>query len=222
MSVPEIIHRFSFIVGQKKQKISSENNEQRTTNRSGFTLINRGTIKASPTGFTLIELMIAITIIAVLSTVAFVSYSKAQQLGRDAKRKQDLRTIAISLELYKQRNGRYPCAEPWQDSNDTQPWIRDSLLSPNTICDNLKPAFDTNYISALPKDPRSTGSSPSAGGNFVYGYRAFECGTDGSHYILIAELENTSDPDRAILTTPWCGGTYADITSATNKFIIAN
>ncbi len=53
-------------------------------------------------GFTLIELMVAISIIAVLSTIGMVAYSKVQLLGRDARRKQDLRAIAQALEIFYQ------------------------------------------------------------------------------------------------------------------------
>lgn len=176
-------------------------------------------------GFTLIELMIVISIIAIISAVGISTFNQAQMRGRDAKRKQDLRSVAIALELYKQRNGRYPCAQ-WLDSNASPTnWVRDTAQGTGA-CTGTGPAFDQNYINTLPKDPINTGTGPSVANNYVYGYRAYECGSggnpDGQHYILIAELENTNDPDRAPLAgRAWCGGAdYSNITTSTNKFII--
>lgn len=49
-------------------------------------------------GFTLIELMITIAIIAILTTVAIGTYGRVQSSGRDTKRKQDIDAISKVLE----------------------------------------------------------------------------------------------------------------------------
>jgi prepilin-type N-terminal cleavage/methylation domain-containing protein len=49
-------------------------------------------------GFTLVELMIGITIIAILSTVGYVVFSNIQKNARDAKRKEDVNAIAKAYE----------------------------------------------------------------------------------------------------------------------------
>jgi prepilin-type N-terminal cleavage/methylation domain-containing protein len=59
-------------------------------------------------GFTLIELMVAVSIIVILSSVIAISATTSNQQGRDAKRQSDLRSLQAAVELYKQRNGRYP------------------------------------------------------------------------------------------------------------------
>ena len=59
-------------------------------------------------GFTLIELMVTIGIISILSTVAVANVSKSRELARDARRQQDLSTLAAALEIYANRNGKYP------------------------------------------------------------------------------------------------------------------
>ena len=60
-------------------------------------------------GFTLIELMVAITIIAILSTIGYVTYSHAQLAARDARRKNDLRSVAEALTIYYQTHtNQYP------------------------------------------------------------------------------------------------------------------
>lgn len=59
-------------------------------------------------GFTLIELMVTITIIGILATVGAVVYSAAQKATRVSKRLQDIQAIQTALELYKATTGGYP------------------------------------------------------------------------------------------------------------------
>ncbi|NTU73704.1 type II secretion system protein [Candidatus Roizmanbacteria bacterium] len=51
-------------------------------------------------GFTLMELLVVIGIIAILVALGTVSYSTAQKKSRDSKRKSDLKTIQNALEQY--------------------------------------------------------------------------------------------------------------------------
>lgn len=54
-------------------------------------------------GFTLVELLVVTSIIAVLSTIGITTYQEIQSKARDSVRKQDLNTLAIALELYYQK-----------------------------------------------------------------------------------------------------------------------
>ncbi len=59
-------------------------------------------------GFTLLELLVVIAIIAVLISMATVSYSSAQRKSRDSKRKSDLKAVQAALEQYNaDNNGNY-------------------------------------------------------------------------------------------------------------------
>ena len=51
-------------------------------------------------GFTLVELLVVISIIGVLSTLAVVSLNNARQKSRDAKRVSDIKQVQTALELY--------------------------------------------------------------------------------------------------------------------------
>lgn len=94
-------------------------------------------------GFTLIEVLIVISIIGVLTGISTVSYTKSQGKTRDTQRKNDLQTIKSALNLYYQQNSQYPpaCATHAPDqgcySTDPQPWI---------------PSMPS-VINTLPKDP---------------------------------------------------------------------
>jgi len=64
--------------------------------------------KKSFRGFTLIEILIVVAIIAILSSIVLIGIGPTQQLGRDARRVSDLHSIQTALELYYARNGNYP------------------------------------------------------------------------------------------------------------------
>lgn len=60
------------------------------------------------TGFTLIEILLVITVIGLLTGVVTVSYSSVQASARDSVRVSDLNQIKLAFEMYKQENGSYP------------------------------------------------------------------------------------------------------------------
>ncbi len=92
-------------------------------------------------GFTLIELMVVISIIAILSGISIFALNDARVSGRDAKRKADLSQIASGLELYKADCNFYPNSIP-------------SAGNPLT-----GGACNTNtYIEAMPADPDTANS----------------------------------------------------------------
>ena len=97
-------------------------------------------------GFTLLEILVVIGIIAVLAGMGAVSYSTAQKKARDAKRKVDLGAIKNAMEQYYMLcNGLYPQTEGGK--------------VPGTIRANpaVEPACasDTVIMSAAPLDPKA-------------------------------------------------------------------
>ena len=60
-------------------------------------------------GFTMIELLVVISIIGILAALAMVSFTSSQKQARDSQRKSDLRQYSTSLEGFgNQNNGLYP------------------------------------------------------------------------------------------------------------------
>lgn len=86
-------------------------------------------------GFTLIEVLVAATIVALLSTIGLSGYQAITRSGRDALRKSDLEQIRSALEIYKSENGSYP-----------------------TTLSTCVPALPTSYINPYPADPRPVSS----------------------------------------------------------------
>lgn len=66
----------------------------------------------SARGFTLVELLVTVSIIAILSAVGLVVYSSVIKQGRDARRMSDLRSIQSALEQYYADQFGYPSSLP--------------------------------------------------------------------------------------------------------------
>jgi len=63
----------------------------------------------------MIELLVVTTIIILLSTIALVSYSRANVSARNGKRKADLETVRQALVLYRTDSGSYPVTSDFDD-----------------------------------------------------------------------------------------------------------
>jgi len=143
--------------------------------------------KESHQGFTLIELMIAISVVAILSTIGLMLYTNSQKLARDARRKDDLGQIKNALVLYYQDNKKFPDAPSW-------------VMSPGKTT-NWLPALNSGYTDKVPFDPiNSTTSCNMMTDSTCYGYGYYSGDwcypgvTNNQHYLLTSRLENTNDP----------------------------
>ena len=67
-------------------------------------------MKRKLAGFSMIELLVAISIVAILALVVTTNYSRVQASARDQVRSSDLGQIQLALTLYKQEHGSYPDA----------------------------------------------------------------------------------------------------------------
>lgn len=148
-------------------------------------------------GFTLVELLITISIIAILSAIALMTYTYVMKQGRDSKRMSDLRAIQSALEQYYSDQGFYPYFSvgiggvTWPGLDD----IMGSGSFTNLIgnfCDpfSVPPCPSSkSYINSLPHDP--TGST-----RYTYKTIPTNCDNSSSNkctsYCLYAKLENTS------------------------------
>ena len=61
-------------------------------------------------GFSIIELLVTVSILVILVSIALASFGSARESARDSQRQTDLRTVEAALALYKNKYGRYPAA----------------------------------------------------------------------------------------------------------------
>jgi len=139
-------------------------------------------LKNKSKGFTIVELLIVIVVIAILATLVIVTFTGIQQKARDSKRQTDVNALDSHLEAYYANNGYYPTVIDLQSSSFLSTYMKG--LDPNALTD--------------PKGSSITGSAP-ASGTYVYSYQASGTGCDNtaassstnqcSAFTLTAELE---------------------------------
>lgn len=64
-------------------------------------------VKKKTSGFTLFELLVVISIIGILISMAMVSYTNAQKKARDSRAKADVKAMGDSFEQYYAANNAY-------------------------------------------------------------------------------------------------------------------
>jgi prepilin-type N-terminal cleavage/methylation domain-containing protein len=156
----------------------------------------------SKKGFTLIEILVVISIISVLTVISMAAFGATGSKARDSKRKSDIKSIAYALEIYYQKNGRYPCAFIRQTSNGLGNWLKDSNsgVSGAPYCQSgaLGTEFNSDYIKTLPDEPLSSRGDPYSG-NFGYSFETPDncpgAAAIGQYYRLSAILENADDSE---------------------------
>lgn len=78
-------------------------------------------MKKNNSWFTLVELVVVITILAILSSIWFISYQKTIVSARNTTRTTDMANIKISLKNHKLKNWWYPM--PGNPFNITNSWV---------------------------------------------------------------------------------------------------
>lgn len=127
--------------------------------------------KSRSSGFSLIELLIVIAIIATLVTLSVASYTTVNKRSRDTKRKSDIEQLRNALEIYRAENKKYPGAGSgnWTDAG------------------NLSTDLVSTYIAVIPSDPDTS---------LVYRYQATtEIGGDYYSYCLSSKIESENPTD---------------------------
>lgn len=125
-------------------------------------------------GFTLVELMVVISIIGILSAIVYASFGTSRKIARDDIRKTDLKNLQVAIELYKAQNGQYPASGCSTANNKyAGPGVSSD---PYLSCDDYITGLVPDFISVLPKDPNKQGNG------FGYYYRS-----SGTGYKLLAK-----------------------------------
>jgi prepilin-type N-terminal cleavage/methylation domain-containing protein len=133
-------------------------------------------------GFTLIEILVVVTIIAFITTIIIVSITSAQALARDKRRIADFAAYQAALQEYYAQNKSYPNPIPAGSQTEQQTCeslncIYDSSANPPTCtCDvrkennYLQLLKTSGFLSSLPTDPKENT-------NQLYAYAVNDSGT---------------------------------------------
>jgi len=109
-------------------------------------------------GFTLIELMVVISIIALLSSVVFASLKNAREKAVLTKTVGEMKSLQNAIELYKNKNGRYPLDDSPETffTDDVTNDCRSYALY-NYGCSNLDTFLSTALVAdkLIPKIPHA-------------------------------------------------------------------
>lgn len=105
---------------------------------------------SSTSGFTLIELIIVITIIGILASILMANFMTVRGKTRDAVRKKDTEQIRLALEAYRSDAGTYPTSLPACGGQLTFGTSPNQVVYMEKIpCDPLK-GTSYNYNTASP------------------------------------------------------------------------
>lgn len=97
-------------------------------------------MRKKKSGFTLIEMLVVVSVIGIMSFVGIVSYSQAIKKSRDGRRKADLKNIQGALEMYYSSCG----------------FIYPTNLASGIVC----PTGNQTILNPLPVDPKDSSAYP--------------------------------------------------------------
>ena len=146
--LPTLVRSWELVVGSKDKKSTNyELPEKRTTNQFGFTLI---------------ELMVVVVIIAILSIVGLSLYINIQKTARDSVRKQEIDSLAKSIEgSVDPQTGIYTYASA-QFGND-YPHKKPKPIGGHFYCHNSSTTAGTTIDDPLLTDWPTSANCPTVG-----------------------------------------------------------
>ena len=136
-------------------------------------------------GFTLIEILIAVAIMAILTAIFVPNFLGIRARARDTRRKADLNELQKAIELF--RLDQNPPVYP--DTGILDPSLCNQCWSQGADCTG------NIYMKKVPCDPGTLDAVP-----YIYYLDA----GDNLKYTLSACLENTEDPDKDSVSITEC------------------
>lgn len=139
-------------------------------------------------GFTIVEIVIVITVIAVLASITMVAYNGVQKRSRDSLRTNDVSTLGKAISIYATQTGSWTPAGCGDTSNTLTGDIN-RVYSGNSIMTCLKNYDSTTKQISDPSGCVSSADNTASCTAAIRGYYgAYNCGTT---YYVLARLENT-------------------------------
>lgn len=143
--------------------------------------------KHNQKGFTIVELLIVVVVIAILAAVTVVAFNGIQTRARDASRLSDIQTINRAILAYYAVNGTYP-------EETASPGVGGFEASTDTAGTFLEHLKNAGFLAQVPLDPKNSGT-------YYYGYYLYPVGWGGNgcadargkYYVLsISQFESVS------------------------------
>ncbi|MEN9614277.1 MAG: hypothetical protein RLZZ347_584 [Candidatus Parcubacteria bacterium] len=136
-------------------------------------------------GFTLVELLVVISIIALLSSIVFAGLNVARQKGRDTSRVAGANQLRAAIELYRTTTGTFP---------DTLPVASSCASGATALSTVLNSLVTGKHIAQIPSDPTNTGTlCYKFYGKQTLTSGGFSCGINGtSEYAVTFTTETMS------------------------------
>lgn len=166
--------------------------------------------KNKSNGFSLVEILVVFTIIGILATVFYLSFSDIRKTARDAQRLSDIKQLSLAFKAYHQRHSVFPSTTPVPATFSSADLFLVCLGVPSSAtCPNaVEPGRDAvndallELYSTIPQDPDYGKSC----GGFAYKYSSWDNGRKAAlHWYY--ENDDPSPPNA-------CGdGTYGGVDS---------
>lgn len=153
-------------------------------------------------GFTIVELLIVIVVIAVLAAITIVVYSNIQARAQFSRSQSDLKSIVKALELYKIDNNAYPI------SDDLPGCVYDWCGWDQAMGNDFIPGLSPKYMSTIPQMP----SELANGDTYLYQ------GRGGTDYQLIRYKNNPQLPTIETQNNPLLATTDGYYNSGTGAY----
>jgi len=119
-------------------------------------------------GFTIVELLIVIVIIAILAAITIVSYNGIQNRAKDAAFNDQIQKLQNAVELYNTANGSYPKSANWGQmglADSTGVWPVQNMAQYGVTAKLLVSPYDTSgAANSIQEQANWTTSSRSLGG----------------------------------------------------------
>ncbi len=134
-------------------------------------------------GFTIVELLIVIVVIAILAAITIVAYNGIQSRARDTQRASDISVLLKGLENYRTINGAYPTATPTAGDGGWE----------SSYTDVGNPSNFMEYLD-MPKRP----TDPISNSTYRYKYYKYSAGylgcdaLKGGYMVLVVIFENAA------------------------------
>ena len=169
-------------------------------------------IISTPTGFTLIELIVVVAILGIIASIVILAIDPVQMLkkSRDAKRLSDMTNIVKALNLYLLENEVYPgttaqygesegLTNPSCNTNNCTGWDTSAIDCDGDGIKFIDPIIEQGYLGKTPADPTNTVTVNCAGQHYkyyLYSAGARGCPINkGRFYVLgVTDMDTSTRP----------------------------